>query len=88
MTRIVWRSLPGSIATILRLGAVAVTPSQSKRESSLRWWNCGFPPVSAAEAAQMETLYADVPETISRGRSSRGLSFQRGERALCTGHRV
>ena len=85
ISRIVWRILPGSIATVLCLGVVAATPSQSERESSLGWWKRTFPLTPAAEAAQIETLYADVPDAISRGRSWRGSSFQLGERTYAHG---
>lgn len=64
---------------------LAVTPTPSELEGSRAWWNRIFTPGGPASLSQLEVLYEDVPEGLSRGRSWRGTAFQLGNKTYAHG---
>jgi alpha-galactosidase len=73
------------IATFACFNTFSVTPSPSELESARAWWNSTFAMSNPSAPGQIEVVFEDVADGLTRGQSWRGTAFQLGDKAYTHG---
>jgi len=74
-----------AVVSCLACAAAAATPAAGELQISAGWWNRVFSSGDAGVSAGMQTVFEDVPDNISRGRSWRGSAFKVGDKEYSHG---